>query len=188
MQSNIFKPLPFLPARHHLNRWAFGYYLVKKGFSTCIVMEETSFTYKQIRKIREDLSIKECSRATYGQDILSKSAWIKYSAAIHVYCELSEKMPHVEAVIKASEWLRSEKDFDISGFYKACKEIKSGESFFVECVHCKSEVFSGPGLRDKVVSKCCPACGKNNWEHPKSEHRIGHIASTPKRSQQHALF
>ncbi|HEM8280860.1 hypothetical protein [Gynuella sp.] len=188
MQSNIFKPLPFLPARHHLNRWAFGYYLVKKGFSTCIVMEETSFTYKQIRKIREDLSIKECSRATYGQDILSKSAWIKYSAAIHVYCELSEKMPHVEAVIKASEWLRSEKDFDISGFYKACKEIKSGEAFFVECVHCKSEVFSGPGLRDKVVSKCCPACGKNNWEHPKSEHRIGHIASTPNRSQQHALF
>lgn len=126
MRSDVFKPLPFLPGNHHLNRWAFGYYLVKKGFSTSIVMEETSFTYKQIRKIREDLSIKECSRATYGQDILSKSAWIKYSAAIHVYSELSEKMPHIEAVIKASEWLRSEKDFDISGFYKACKEIKSG--------------------------------------------------------------
>jgi len=67
MQSNIFKPLPFLPSRHHLNRWAFGYYLVKKGFSTCIVMEETSFTYKQIRKIREDLAIKEHRRASYGQ-------------------------------------------------------------------------------------------------------------------------
>ncbi|EJL6680134.1 MULTISPECIES: hypothetical protein [Gammaproteobacteria] len=188
MRSDVFKPLPFLPGNHHLNRWAFGYYLVKKGFSTSIVMEETSFTYKQIRKIREDLSIKECSRATYGQDILSKSAWIKYSAAIHVYSELSEKMPHIEAVIKASEWLRSEKDFDISGFYKACKEIKSGEAFFVECVHCKSEVFSGPGLRDKVVSKFCPTCGKSNWEHPKTDHRLGHIATCPKPGDQQPLF
>lgn len=188
MRSNIFKPLPFLPARHHLNRWAFGYYLVKKGFSTSIIMEETSFTYKQVRKIREDLAIKERRRASYGQDILSKEDWIKYSAAINVYVELSEKMPHVEAVIKAFEWLKSEKNFDISGFYKACKEINGGEAFFVECVHCKSEIFSGDGLRDKVVSKCCPACGKNNWEHPKSEHRLGHIASTHKRSQQQALF
>lgn len=188
MQYNIFKPLPFLPARHHLNRWAFGYYLVKKGFSTSIVMEETSFTYKQIRKIREDLAIKECSRATYGQDILSKPAWIKYSSAIHVYVELSEKMPHVEAVIKAFEWLKSEKNFDISGFYKACKEINIGEAFFVECAHCKNEVFSGPGLRDKVVSKYCPACGKDNWEYPKSEHRLGHIATCPKLNDQQPLF
>lgn len=108
MRSNVFKPLPFLPGNHHLNRWAFGYFLVKKGFSTSIIMEETSFTYKQIRKIREDLAIKEHRRAVYGQDILSKEDWIKYSAAIHVYCELSEKMPHVEAVIKAFKWLKSE--------------------------------------------------------------------------------
>lgn len=40
-------------------------------------------------------------------------------------------MPHIEAVIKASEWLRREKNFDISGFYKACKEIKSGEAFLL---------------------------------------------------------
>lgn len=91
MRSNILKLLPFLPARHHLNRWAYGYYLVQKGFSTCIVMEETSFSYKQIRKIREDLAIKENRRSNYGQDIISKENWIKYSAAIHVYCELSEK-------------------------------------------------------------------------------------------------
>lgn len=188
MRSNILKLLPFLPARHHLNRWAYGYYLVQKGFSTCIVMEETSFSYKQIRKIREDLAIKENRRSNYGQDIISKENWIKYSAAIHVYCELSEKMPHIEAVIKASELLRREKNFDISGFYKACKEIKSGEAFFVECVHCKSEVFSGPGLRDKVVSKCCPVCGKKNWEHPKSGHRLGHIAARPKPGDQQPLF
>ncbi|EOU2519124.1 hypothetical protein [Vibrio cholerae] len=188
MQSNIFKPLPFLPSRHHLNRWAFGYYLVKKGFSTCIVMEETSFTYKQIRKIREDLAIKERRRASYGQDILSKEDWVSYSSAIQIYCELREKLTHLESVLEAYTWLKSKKDFDISGFYKACEEISIGEAFFVECVHCKSEVFSGPGLRDKVVSKCCPVCGKNNWEHPKSAHRLGHIASTPKLSQQQALF
>ncbi|SUI44741.1 hypothetical protein [Shewanella baltica] len=188
MQSNIFKPLPFLPSRHHLNRWAFGYYLVKKGFSTCIVMEETSFTYKQIRKIREDLAIKERRRASYGQDILSKEDWITYSAAINVYVELSEKIAHIKAVIEVHDRFNGEKDFDISGFYKACKEIKSGEAFFAECVHCKSEVFSGPGLRDKVVSKCCPACGKNNWEHPKSEHRLGHIATRPKSGDQQPLF
>ncbi|HCG6157823.1 TPA: hypothetical protein NJ142_002189 [Vibrio parahaemolyticus] len=188
MQSNILKPLPFLPARHHLNRWAFGYYLVKKGFSTSIVMEETSFTYKQIRKIREDLSIKECSRATYGQDILSKSAWIKYSAAIHVYSEQSEKMAHIEAVIKAFEWLKSEKNFDISGFYKACKEIKSGEAFFVECAHCKIEIFSGPGLRDKVISHLCPSCLMPHWEQPKMGHRLGHIAARPKSGDQQPLF
>lgn len=101
MQSNIFKPLPFLPARHHLNRWAFGYYLVKKGFSTCIVMEETSFTYKQIRKIREDLAIKERRRANYGQDIISKSDWVNYSSAIQIYCELREKLTHLESVLEA---------------------------------------------------------------------------------------
>lgn len=84
--------------------------------------------------------------------------------------------------------VKKRKNFDISGFYKACKEIKSGEAFFVECVHCKSEVFSGPGLRDKVVSKCCPVCGKKNWEHPKSGHRLGHIAARPKPGDQQPLF
>ncbi|EKF9762312.1 MULTISPECIES: hypothetical protein [Gammaproteobacteria] len=188
MQSNIFKPLPFLPSRHHLNRWAFGYYLVKKGFSTCIVMEETSFTYKQIRKIREDLAIKEHRRASYGQDILSKEDWVNYSSAIQIYCELREKLTHLESVLEAYTWLKSKKSFDISGFYKACEEISIGEAFFSECVHCKSEIFSGPGLRDKVVSKCCPACGKNNWEHPKTDHRLGHIATCPKSGDQQPLF
>ncbi|EJC7034886.1 hypothetical protein BS007_RS01810 [Vibrio parahaemolyticus] len=189
MRSNILKPLSFLPARHHLNRWAYGYYLVKKGFSTCIVMEETSFTYKQIRKIREDLAInKEHRRASYGQDILSREGWIKYSAAINVYVELSEEMHHIEAVVKAFEWLKSEKNFNISGFYKACKEIKSGEAFFVECVHCRNEVFSGPGLRDKVVSCRCPACGKTNWERPQTDHRLGHIATCTKPGDQQPLF
>ncbi|EGR1048492.1 hypothetical protein NMR69_002874 [Vibrio cholerae] len=188
MQSNIFKPLPFLPARHHLNRWAFGYYLVKKGFSTCIVMEETSFTYKQIRKIREDLAIKERRRANYGQDIISKSDWVNYSSAIQIYCELREKLTHLESVLEAYAWLKSKNDFDISGFYKACTEISAGEAFFAECVHCRNEVFSGPGLRDKVVSCRCPACGKTNWERPQTDHRIGHIATLPRLNHQQSLF
>lgn len=188
MQSNIFKPLPFLPARHHLNRWAFGYYLVKKGFSTSIIMEETSFTHKQIRKIREDLAIKEHRRAAYGQDIISKLDWVNYSSAIQIYCELREKLTHLESVLEAYSWLKSKNDFDISGFYKACTEISAGEAFFAECVHCHSEVFSGPGLRDKVVSKCCPTCGKDNWEHPKADHRLGHIVTRPKSGDQQPLF
>lgn len=188
MRSNLFKPLPFLPDNHHLNRWAFGYYLVKIGFSNSIVQKETSFSYKQVRKIREDLSIRERRCATYGQNILSKSDWVSYSSAIQIYCELREKLTHLESVLEAYTWLKTRKDFDISGLYKACEEISAGEAFFAECVHCENEVFSGPGLRDKVVSKYCPACGQNNWEHPKSEHRLGHIASSPKRSQQQALF
>lgn len=186
MRSDILKQLPFLPANHHLNKWAFAYYLVRKGFSTSVVMEETSFSYKQVRKIREDLAIKEHRRSTYGQDILSSLEWLKYSAAVHIYVELNEKNAHIQAVIEAYKTIRL--DFDISGFYRACQEISTGEAIFVECIHCENEVFSGPGLRDKVVSKCCPACGKNNWEHPKSGHRLGHIAARPKPGDQQPLF
>lgn len=189
MRSNIFKPLPFLPVNHHLNRWAFGYYLVKRGFSNAIVQEETSFSYKQVRKVRSDLGVNERRGNCYGQDIMSSSDWIMYSMGVHVYCELCEKMTHIEAVVEAYDCLTRKtiaKSYDISGFYAACREISSGEAIFIECRHCYVEVFLGTGLRDKLVSSRCPACGHGDWEHPVSSRRIGHLASA--KQVQQALF
>ncbi|MDY7587522.1 hypothetical protein [Vibrio cholerae] len=191
MQSKIFKPLPFLPARHHLNRWAAGYFLVKHGFSNSIIQRETTFTYKQIRRIRSDLGISERRKNCYGQDVLSATEWLAYTAAIQVYCELREKkIQHIEAVIEAHEWLSQKwrrKNIDINGFYVACDEIHNGAAIFSQCRYCNVEVFTGPGLRDRLGSRRCPACGQQNWERPSTAHRVGHIAQPPQ-SQQQTLF
>lgn len=192
MQSNIFKPLPFLPARHHLNRWAFGYYLVKSGFSTWIVQSETAFSYKQIRKIRDDLGIREHRRSCYGQDIISGSDWIKFSAGVHVYCELRVRMEHIQAVVEAYDWTTRKntdrtKRYDISGFYVACQELYCGEAIFTECQHCQIEVFAGPGLRDRLIGSRCPGCGTQHWERPARLHRVGHIGGSSLQQQQ-SLF
>ncbi|EJG0015647.1 hypothetical protein DC920_RS06755, partial [Vibrio parahaemolyticus] len=116
MQFNLLlKQLNFLPERHHLKQWALGYYLVKIGFCNSIVQAETSLSYKQVRRIRADLKIKAHRRSSYGQDITSGSDLIKYSAALTIYCELRQKLNHLDSVIDAYNIsFKNKKDIDIS--------------------------------------------------------------------------
>lgn len=186
--SLLLKQLSFLPERHHLKRWALGYYLVKIGFCNSIVQAETSLSYKQVRRIRADLKIKAHRRSNYGQDITSGSDLIQYSAALTIYCELRQKSNHLESVIDAYNIsFKNKKDIDISGFYTACEEAYD-EKLFVECVHCNVEIFTGEGLRDKLVIHRCPACKKTKWKGPSFSHKAGHISRSFEKGQQQSLF
>lgn len=177
-----------LPKNHHLNLWARAYYLAQQGFSMQVLLSETDLTYKQLRRVREEV-VKGSRKAfnSFARDIQNAQQLREYSKALAVFLELQNVSgcEFVEDVIAAFRRLaRKYQEINapqpsISGYYWACKALIDGTAELWSCGECRGETYQSDELGSRIGLLgfiTCPYCGASeSWS--EREHIYGRMTA-----------
>lgn len=175
-----------LPKSHHINLWARAYYLAQQGFSMQVLLSETDLTYKQLRRVREEV-VKGSRKAfnSFACDIQNAQQLREYSKALAVFLEMHNvpRYEFIESVIAA--FARLDKRYkeinapqpSISGYYWACKSLINGAAELWACGECRGETYQSDELGSRIGLLgffTCPYCGASeSWS--EREHIYGRM-------------
>jgi hypothetical protein len=159
-----------------LGRWVLARHMALSGYITKIIMLETGLTYKQVRRLHQDLTregyrLERKSRTLRGGATLIRNHTTKLQASLlmQFYFNLGGqavlRSVDIGALNKAYRIYQAIREdvpgvagwapFDITDAWCLAAELRDNEAMIETCHHCKCTYFTSVNQRTLVE---CPFC------------------------------